>query len=149
VDEDGTLSSVDPMTGEKSVLLSSSAIDEAESQSRFSGLTPEQRLDVLGRLLDETSASFRKKDADVELYPSSSGGSSDNSNRNSRGATTLMNMQLGDQIDVYIGAVFPQSGRFTVTLDPDMTGKKLRELKREKKEQKRLLRVAKKGVVGA
>lgn len=53
------------------------------------------------------------------------------------GTDKEMDIQAGDDIEVYIKAVFPQSGRFMATLDPSVQTKKAKELKREQEADKR------------
>ena len=53
------------------------------------------------------------------------------------------NIKAGDDIQVYIKAVSPQSGRFMVTLDPSVKNKKPIDLKREKQADKRKGRLEK------
>ncbi len=46
-------------------------------------------------------------------------------------------IEAGDEIQVYIRAVSPQSGRFMVTLDPSIKDKKAKDIKLEKRAEKR------------
>ena len=46
-------------------------------------------------------------------------------------------IEAGDEIQVYIRAVSPQSGRFMVTLDPSIKDKKAKDMKLEKRADKR------------
>ncbi|KAL9188186.1 hypothetical protein ACHAXT_006564 [Thalassiosira profunda] len=52
-------------------------------------------------------------------------------------------IKAGDDIEIYIKAVSPQSGRFMVTLDPAVKGKKPKDTKREKQADKRKERLEK------
>lgn len=52
-------------------------------------------------------------------------------------------VEAGDEIQVYVKAVSPQSGRFMVTLDPSIKDKKPKDLKREKQASKRKDRLSK------
>lgn len=52
-----------------------------------------------------------------------------------------LDVKAGDEIQVYVKAVSPQSGRFMVTLDPSI--KKPKDLKREKQADKRKERLSK------
>jgi len=54
-----------------------------------------------------------------------------------------LDIEAGDEIQVYIKAVSPQSGRFMVTLDPSIKDKKPKDLKREKQADKRKERLSK------
>lgn len=53
-----------------------------------------------------------------------------------------LDIAAGDVIDVYIKSVFNQSGRFMVTTDPSVKGKKAKEVKREKEADKRIERLS-------
>jgi hypothetical protein len=55
-----------------------------------------------------------------------------------------MNFEAGDEIDVYIKSVSPQSGRFMVTQDPSIKSKKQKDLKMEKEADKRKERLSSK-----
>lgn len=55
-----------------------------------------------------------------------------------------MGIEAGEEIQVYIKAVSPQSGRFMVTLDPSIKNKKPKHFKREKLADKRKERLSKK-----
>ena len=54
-----------------------------------------------------------------------------------------MAIEAGDDIQVYIKTVSPQSGRFMVTLDESIKNKKAKEIKLEKQADKRMERLAK------
>jgi hypothetical protein len=128
VDEDGNILMVDPENGENAVV--GSANDDADddvgdddSDNLFVGMSPEERLKAIGDMLEKEEAPKEeskkyKKAKDVQL-------------RN------------GDKVDVYVRAVFPQSGRFMVTLDSKIKDRKLKDLKREKQADKRLAKLAK------
>lgn len=55
-------------------------------------------------------------------------------------------IEAGDEIQVYIRAVSPQSGRFMVTLDPSIKDKKAKDLKLEKRADKRKERLLSKRI---
>jgi len=55
-----------------------------------------------------------------------------------------LDIQAGDDIQVYVKAVFPQSGRFMVTLDPSVQNQKAKEMKLEKEADKRKERLSNK-----
>lgn len=55
-----------------------------------------------------------------------------------------MDFEAGDEIDVYIKAVSPQSGRFMVTQDSSIKNKKQKDLKMEKEADKRKDRLSSK-----
>jgi hypothetical protein len=55
-------------------------------------------------------------------------------------------IEAGDEIQVYIRAVSPQSGRFMVTLDPSIKDKKAKDLKLEKRADKRKERLLSKKI---
>jgi len=52
-------------------------------------------------------------------------------------------IKAGDDVQVYIKTVSPQSGRFMVTLDASIKNKKAKEIKLEKQADKRLSRLEK------
>ena len=52
-------------------------------------------------------------------------------------------IKAGDDVQVYIKTVSPQSGRFMVTLDSSIKNKKAKEIKLEKQADKRLSRLEK------
>ena len=54
-----------------------------------------------------------------------------------------LDIEAGDDIQIYIKAVSPQSGRFMVTLDPTVKNKKGKDLKLEKQADKRKERLEK------
>ena len=85
----------------------------------FAGLSPEERLREIGLMLDEEEASSG---------PAPGGSSS---------------LRPGDFVDVYIKAISRQSGRFMVTGDPSIKGKKAKDVKMEKMAQKRMDKLAK------
>lgn len=51
-------------------------------------------------------------------------------------------LQAGDELEVYVKAVFPQSGRFMVTTDPSVGGTKAKDSKREREAGKRRERLS-------
>ena len=55
-----------------------------------------------------------------------------------------LDLKAGDDIEVYIKAVFPQSGRFMVTLDPSIKNRKPKDIKMEKEVDKRMERLTSK-----
>jgi len=123
MDEDGNISLVDPETGEKQVIGSadSDVDDEDEDDNIFAAMSPQERLEAIGAMLET------EEEEDV----SGTGIKEEKIN-------TEKQLEQGDKVNVYIRAVFPQSGRFMVTMDSSIKGKKLKDMKREKEANKRL-----------
>jgi len=53
-------------------------------------------------------------------------------------------LKVGDEVNVFIKSVSKQSGRFAVTTDPSVQGKKAKDIKRENEAEKKLSKLAKK-----
>lgn len=128
LDEDGDVFLVDTSTGEKNLIGSANTDDEEEDDDEdedddnmFAGMSPEERLRAIGDMLEKEEAVDMKKRAKVDTE-----------------------LKKGDQIDVYVRSVFPQSGRFMVTLDSSVKGRKMKDLKRERSANKKLEKLAKK-----
>ena len=95
--------------------------DEGDNEDDdFAGLSPEERLREIGIMLDEEEKSH--------AAPAPGGSST---------------LRQGDSVDVYIKAISRQSGRFMVTCDPSIKGKKAKDVKMEKMAQKRMSKLAK------
>merc|ERR1711865_58868 len=103
MDEDGNISLVDPETGEKQVIGSanSDVDDEDEDDNIFAAMSPQERLEAIGAMLET-----EEEEEDV----SGTGIKEEKIN-------TEKQLEQGDKVNVYIRAVFPQSGRFMVTMD--------------------------------
>jgi hypothetical protein len=132
LDNEGNMYMIDPSTGDK-VFLGSTEPDDADFDSDetnlFSGLDASQRLEALGKLLEtEENSQKRNKKNETEFQPD----------------FDAKFLKMGDEIDVYIRAVYPQSGRFMVTLDAGMRNRKLKDIKREEEAVKRLNRLSNK-----
>ena len=98
--------------------------DEGDGEDDdFAGLSPEERLREIGIMLDEEEKMVKSHTAPAP------GGSS--------------TLRPGDSVDVYIKAISRQSGRFMVTCDPSIKGKKAKDVKLEKMAQKRMSKLAK------
>ena len=81
-------------------------------------MTPEERLSAIGNLLaDEEKNTPQKK----------------------RDGSNERTLEVGDEIEVYIRGVFPQSGRFMVTTDSNV--KKIKGVKQDREAEKRLARL--------
>ena len=94
--------------------------DEAfDEDDDFAGLSPEERLREIGMMLDEEQALS---------------GPAPGHNRS---------LRPGETIEVYVKAISRQSGRFMVTGDPSIKGKKAKDVKMEKNAQKRMDKLAK------
>ncbi len=108
IDDDGNISMIDPNSQEMTVLGSIDDEsgdddydhDDDDDDNMFAGMTPEERLSAIGDLLakEERSQSEEKKH--------------DNNNNNDAKESLL---EVGNEVDVYVRAVFPQSGRFMVS----------------------------------
>ena len=132
VDEDGTVFMVDPESGEKTVIGSANSDEEEDDDdddedNMFAGMSPEERLAAIGDMLEMEEESPK---AEFKKPTETKAGSQ---------------LRQGDKVDVYIRAVFPQSGRFMVTLDSGMKGRKLKDMKREKQADKRLAKLSSMG----
>lgn len=134
MDEDGNVSMADPVTGEKKIIgsVDSDDLDDDEGDSdgdenMFAGMSPEERLRAIGEMLDVEEPKVEQE-----------------SNKKSKIAKAENQLKQGDKVNVYIRSVFPQSGRFMVTLDSTIKGKKLKDMKREKEANKRLEKLASK-----
>jgi len=110
--------------------------DEEEEDDLFAHLPVEDHLTSIGeiikeeRMVDETSSSDKYNE--------------DENNPQKEISNDTAFMCVGDEIEVYIRGVFPQSGRFMVTIDPAIKGQKLKELKKKREANKRLSRLASK-----
>jgi len=125
VDGDGNISMPESSSDASDVVFESDGYsddDDDEDEDMFAGIEAEERLKIIQNILkkEETSATDE-----------------DSSSKDS--AAFLC---VGSEIDVYIRGVFPQSGRFMVTLDSSIKGRKVKELKREQEASKRLTRLA-------
>lgn len=130
IDEDGNVSFINPLTQESETIGS---IDDDEGEEYeddddddddlFAGMSPEERLTAIGDMIADEENQTRVHSRD------------DNNNHK-------QSLEVGDEVDVYIQAVYPQSGRFMCTLNCNV--KKMKELKQEREAQKRLERLASK-----
>jgi predicted RNA-binding protein with TRAM domain len=113
--QDGKYTFLDPESGEV-IDLGDDSDDEIvvddEEDDFFAGLTPSQRLERLGEIMDDSDGESQQSTTTIEI---------------------------GDSIDVYIQAVSKQSGRFMVTTRS--TGPSMKVLKQETKSNKNLERL--------
>ena len=104
VEEDGSLFMLDQQTGEKTLLDTITDEDEEDEQEEeeeeeedeLAGLSPQERLGAISEMLgreEEVSTSKKKRPNQYKE---------------------------GEEVQVYIQSVFPQSGRFMVCLDPSL-----------------------------
>eukprot|EP00957_Ditylum_brightwellii_P211691 15366470-Ditylum_brightwellii.AAC.1 len=146
VGEDGTLSSIDPNTGEKTLLVASdeeSDEDDDDEEDAFSGMSPQERLDAIGRMLDnEQKALQREEKEEQEQQSQKEHPSSQTHAQNSHANATPMFLSVGEEIDIYIKAIYPQSGRFMVTVDSSIQGRKAKDIKHEREVEKRMMKLA-------
>lgn len=128
MDDDGNVYMTDPSTGEKTVIGSADGeVDDAEDEDNmFAGMSPEERLRAIGGMLQKEETPKK------ESQPSKG-----------KDANLLTEIREGDKIDVYVRSIFPQSGRFMVTLDASIKDHKMKDLKHEKQVDKRLAKLTK------
>jgi len=128
LDDKGNISMIDSSNPATDVVFQSeegalSVDDDDYNEDIFAGIEAEERFKIIGDVLS--------KEEESETTSSS--------NEETDNAAFMM---VGNEIDVYIRGVFTQSGRFMVTLDPSIKGRKVKELKREREASKRLTRLA-------
>jgi len=134
MDEDGNVFSVDPITGEKTIIGSANSEvdddddDDEEDENLFAGMSPQERLAAIGDMLE-------KDEIEEETVTLS---------QQTRPNVSDVNLKQGEKVEVYVRSVFPQSGRFMVTLDPSIKDRKVKDLMQEKQADKRLAKLAKK-----
>ena len=133
VDEDGNISFIDPVTLKSTTIgsIDDDSIEEEydddndddndDDDDIFVGMSPEERLSAIGDLLAESEKQETKADSPNTIQKS---------------------LQVGDEVEVYIQGVFPQSGRFMVTTKNQV--KKMKDVKQERMADKRLERLASK-----
>ena len=133
VDEDGNISFIDPVTLKSTTIgsIDDDSIeveygddnddDKDDDDDIFVGMSPEERLSAIGDLLAESEKQETKADSPNIIQKS---------------------LQVGDEVEVYIQGVFPQSGRFMVTTKNQV--KKMKDVKQERMADKRLERLASK-----
>ena len=134
IDKDGQVSMLDPETQNPKVIGSidddaSYDDEDDDDDNMFAGMSPEERLHAIGEML--------AKQEEVEVEEEAVEAKS-NINRMQEKAS----LEVGDEVNVYVRAVFPQSGRFMVTTDKSV--KKLKDLKQQKEADKRIERLASK-----
>lgn len=119
--EDGTMYEVDVESKELNELGSIDGEYEGDDddEDMFSGLDPQERLQAIQNMLAE----------DEECEKSETGIDT---------AKVPGTLALGSELNVFISSVSTQSGRFMVTLDSSIQGKKAVDIKREKNAEKRL-----------
>jgi predicted RNA-binding protein with TRAM domain len=152
---DGVMSYKDPETGE-SVVISDDSIDDDEliedddEEDLLKNMSPEERLEMISKIVNDKQGDAatvvldhleeRKNmddEADAKKPMTTPFASSDSSQP--------AIVQVGDEVEVYIKSVYKQSGRFMVTLDPSVQGRKPKDMKRESDVEKKLARLAEKG----
>lgn len=139
IDDEGNIVANEPLHDTPDIVFESedsSNDDDSDDDDIFEGIEAEERLKIIDEVLSREEKSVV---TNIDDQYSSSKQEMDS-------AAFLC---VGNEIDVYIRGVFPQSGRFMVTLDSSIKGKKVKDLKRERKANKRLTRLAgKKNEVG-
>jgi len=141
LDEDGNMFEIDDETGEKkeigSIMAEGDDYDEDDDDDDlFAGMSPEERLEAIQSMLEE--------EENQEAAPDDDDGDDDETEVVGSGTENAapLSLSLGDEIEVYISNVSTQSGRFMVTLDPSIKGKKAVDMKNEKNANKRLSKLA-------
>ena len=125
VEDDGTMYLVGEDGSKEKLGTINEEVEETgdDEDDDFAGMTPQQRLHAIGEMLaseEETEVKQQKKDRqDISKC-----------------------LNIGDEVNVYIRSVSKQSGRFTVTTDPSIKGRKSKDLKKEKLASKRLSKLA-------
>jgi hypothetical protein len=118
VDDDGNLVSMDDSTI-TSAFIDDSEIgledDDSNGFSSLENMSSLERLEYIGKMFEQTVPS-----PILDQRPE---------------------FQVGDEIDVYIKAVFLQSGRFMVTQDSNIKNTKYNRIKKQKEADKRLSRL--------
>lgn len=139
--ENGVMSYKDPETGE-SIIISDESIDDGDEEDQededgdddddalFKNMSPEERLEMISDIMNGREEATR----DDEMSTVSS--SSD--------SFQPAFVKVGDEVEVYIKSVYKQSGRFMVTLDPPVQGRKAKDVKKESEAEKKLARLAEK-----
>ena len=147
--EDGVMLYRDPETGE-TVIISDASMqdddfededDDEEEDKLFKNMSPEERLDMISKIMND------REDADVKLSKEDERQDEDESSDATSTSTDSYEpsfVKTGDELDVYIKSVFKQSGRFMVTLDPSVRGRKAKDMKKESEIEKKLTRLAEK-----
>ncbi len=154
---DGVMSYKDPETGE-SVIISDDSIDDDEliededddEEDLLKNMSPEERLEMISKIMNDKQGDAatvvldhleERKDMDDEADAKKPMTTPFASSDSSQPAI----VQVGDEVEVYIKSVYKQSGRFMVTLDPSVQGRKPKDMKRESDVEKKLARLAEKG----
>lgn len=140
LNSDGSLFSVDAETGEKQELLANLNDDDVELEyddddddgdDIFAGMDANERLDAIADLLGEA------EEKEELLHAKST-------------TTTpkdISSFKPGDDIEVFVSAIFPQSGRFMISLDkPTQNSQKYKEKKLSNTVSKRLSKLQEKNM---
>lgn len=126
VDDNGNILSFDPQSGESTIIGTVDSDEEPDDDDHddgdnmFVGMTPQERLTAIGDIF--LSQKDEKMNTRKERYE----------------------LRKGDNVQVFIRSVSVQSGRFTVTIDPNIKSRKLKDIKRESEADKRIMRLASK-----
>ena len=119
LDEDGMMYQVNEENGELDAIGSIEGEydgDDNNDDDMFAGLSPQERLHAIQDMLSE--------DEEKPML--------------TRNAPIPSILELDAEVEVYISSVSTQSGRFMVTLDSSIQGRRAIDLKREKNAEKRL-----------
>jgi hypothetical protein len=151
IDENGVMSYTNPESGE-SVVMSDSEIEDMEDDDDdeddlFKNMTPEERLDMISNIMnDREQGEDEYVDDFVEI-----GDDDDDDDEEEEGSLLSIPassdsfhpafVKIGDKVEVYIKSVYKQSGRYMVTLDTSVQGRKAKDMKKETEAEKKLARL--------
>eukprot|EP00560_Eucampia_antarctica_P005999 CAMPEP_0197823292 /NCGR_PEP_ID=MMETSP1437-20131217/614_1 /TAXON_ID=49252 ORGANISM="Eucampia antarctica, Strain CCMP1452" /NCGR_SAMPLE_ID=MMETSP1437 /ASSEMBLY_ACC=CAM_ASM_001096 /LENGTH=714 /DNA_ID=CAMNT_0043422371 /DNA_START=120 /DNA_END=2264 /DNA_ORIENTATION=- len=128
-DKDGSMYLIDPVTGERTFLASINddidAVeeDDDDEDDEFANMNPQERLNAISEMLSEDdSDNIHQKN---------------NNNNNNIKKLRANKVKEGDVVQVYVHSVFPQSGRFMVTLDENVSGSNAKDVKKAKVAKKK------------
>ena len=152
MDEDGVMSYKDPESG-KTVIMSNSEIedmeDDDEEDDLFKNMTPEERLDLISSIINDRDQ--RQDDFDSDHDDNDVDDDDDEEEEEEEGSSVSIPassdsfqppfVKIGDEVEVYIKSVYKQSGRYMVTLDASVQGRKAKDLKKETEAEKKLARL--------
>lgn len=132
VNNDGSLTYNDPDSGE-SIVLDKDHEDFADLMSVkaiFDSHTNQVRSEAKGFQKHSSSHVEKKR-------------STSNVNLSSKKRFVSKRLRVGDDVDVYVRSISKQSGQFAVTTNPDVQGRKAKDLKKESDTDKKLKRLKK------
>ena len=151
--EDGVMSYKDPDSGE-TVVISNAEDDDDEDyddddddeDDLFKDMSPEDRLDMISKIMEDRE----QGDSNDEDFPDESEEFEDEeedswvSKSSSSDSFQPAFVKIGDEVEVYIKSVYKQSGRYMVTVDSSVQGRKAKDIKKESEAEKKLARLIEK-----